>query len=105
MITVASAYYELYACPTVIVGKTEDGSTVYARYRWGHLSVRSDPREDPPHGGAGGAWVFCRKYGDEHDGCISYEELREITTGEISWPDQLDDPPPRGDDALDLIDR
>lgn len=103
MITVVSAYYELFACPTIVVGKTDDGGTVYARYRWGCLSVRIDPRDDPPQGGAGGAWVFNRKYGNEYDGCISYEELREITQGEIEWPDHLHDPPPRDGDAFDLL--
>ena len=103
MITVVSAYCKLFVCPTIFVGKTDDGSTVHARYRWGCLSVMLDPLEDPPHRGAGGAWLFNQKYGEQYDGCISYDELREITKDEIEWPDQLDDPPPGDGDTLYLI--
>lgn len=39
-ITVTTAQYECLMCPTIISGKTEEGWTVYARYRWGLLSVR-----------------------------------------------------------------
>lgn len=95
MIKVVEAHYEGLMCPMVIVGKTSDGSTVYARYRWGHLSVRIDPREDPPLGGAEGTWIFSGQIGDDYDGWITYEELIAVTKGMIEWPEDTSDPRPR----------
>jgi hypothetical protein len=92
MVRVIEAHYESYVCPMVIAGKTTDGSTLYARIRWGRLSVRIDPRPDPPHGGAAGKWILDAQVGDgEYTGGISYEELREITRDHIEWPDREPD--------------
>ena len=90
MIKVINAHYELVVCPTIIVGKTDDGYTIYARYRWGYLSVRIDPREDPPYGGAEGTWIFAEQIGDEYDGCLGYETLVEHTKDLIEWPEKVD---------------
>ena len=90
MIKVMEAHCICCACPTTIVGTTEPGETVYARYRWGHLSVRIDPREDPPFEGAGGEWIFSEQIGEKFDGCLTYAKLRELTLGLIEWPDGID---------------
>jgi hypothetical protein len=77
-------------CPTTITGRTADGLTVYARYRWGHLSVRVDPRDPAPHGGAGGVWILERQIDPEGlDGWMEYEELKEYTSEIIEWPEEL----------------
>jgi hypothetical protein len=77
-------------CPTLITGKTENGGTIYVRYRWGQLSVRLDPRDPAPHGGADGVWILERELDpDGIDGWISFESLREITDGIIDWPEVL----------------
>ncbi len=86
-IIVTICHYGCCMCPTIILGKTTDGWTVYARYRWGHLSVRVDPRDPTPHGGADGAWIMEKQLDPEGlDGCLDYDELREITADIIEWP-------------------
>lgn len=90
MIKVIKAHLELFACPTIIVGETDDGCTIYARYRWGHLSVRIDPREDPPHGGAEGTWIYEGQIGGEYDGCLAYMTLIKETEHLIEWPVEID---------------
>lgn len=91
MINVINAHYEMYICPTVIVGKTDDECTIYSRYRWGHLTVRIDPREDPPFGGAGGTWIFAEQIGDQYDGSLDYGTLVRLTKDLITWPVKTDD--------------
>ncbi len=102
MIKVISAHMECCACPTIFGGKTDTGATVYARYRWGHLSVRIDPRDDPPHGGAEGAWFFEEEYGDQYDGCLGFDELKIITKGKVEWPAELSESPPQDYDYLEI---
>lgn len=77
-------------CPTLIAGTTTEGETVYARYRWGRLTVRLDPHHPAPHGGAAGVWIMVKQLDPEGlAGCISYEEIREITDEIIAWPDEI----------------
>lgn len=90
MIKVIKAHLELFACPTIIVAETDDGCTIYARYRWGHLSVRVDPRKDPPLGGAVGTWIFEKKIGGQYDGCLGFDTLVHHTKHLIIWPEQID---------------
>lgn len=92
MIKVISAQCVCFACPTTYVGQTDEGCTIYARYRWGHLSVRIDPREDPPHGGAEGLWIYDEQLGDEYHGCLDYADLRQHTAALVEWPDELTKP-------------
>ena len=73
----------------VLVGKTDTGSTIYVRVRFGHLSMRIDPREDPPFGGAAGKWVFEAEVGDgAYTAWIDYDELRDLTSEHIEWPEK-----------------
>lgn len=77
-------------CPTIISGKTDDGSTIYCRYRWGRLVIRIDPRDPAPHGGAAGVWILDKQLDPEGiDGCLDYEDLRKITAGIIEWPAEI----------------
>jgi hypothetical protein len=100
-ITVVSASRENLLCPTLIVGITDDGSTVYARYRFGRLSIRIDDRDPAPNGGAEGRRVYEEKLDPQGlDGCLDYAELRELTAGWIDWPDELI---PRKIDADDVM--
>lgn len=103
-ITITIATIESRMCPTLIVGKTADGTTVYARYRWGHLSVRIDAREPAPHGGAAGAPILEKKIDpDGIDGCLSYHDLQDHTAETLVWPENPT-PTPRdeGEPWLDL---
>lgn len=77
-------------CPTVIIGRTVEGGTVYCRYRWGQLRVSCDHRNPAPHGGAAGQWLMVKQLDPEGlNGCLYYEELRELTADIIEWPDEL----------------
>ena len=97
---------EFPMCPAVYVGTTDDGGTVYARYRWGRLVIRLDHRDPPILGGAAGRWILDKQLDpDGLAGCISYEELRELTAELVEWPNELT---PRkfdddGDDLADLL--
>lgn len=89
-IKVVTAYMEFPLCPTVVVGITADGWTVYCRYRWGHLSVRLDPRDPPPLGGAAGRWILNQQIDPGGlDGSMEYEELQALTADLIEWPAEL----------------
>lgn len=89
-ITVTEAHMECWMCPTIIVGTTANDWTIYARYRWGHLSVRLDPREPAPFSGALGYWIYEAQLDPNGlDGYISYEYLRELTADIIDWPPEL----------------
>jgi hypothetical protein len=89
-IIVTTAHMEFPLCPTIFVGVTKDGWTVYARYRWGRLSVRIDPRNPPPHGGAGGKWIMDKQIDPAGiDGSMYYADLREHTADSIEWPAEL----------------
>ena len=94
MIKIISAQCICFACPTTYTGKTDDGCTIYARYRWGHLSVRIDPREDAPLGGAEGTWIYDEQLGEEFDGWLDYAELKLHTANLVEWPDELTKPAP-----------
>ncbi len=88
-IIVTTAHMECSMCPTVVCGVTTEGETIRARYRWGRLVIRLDPR-DSPLGGAGGAWIMDEQLDPEGlAGCLTYDEIREITADIIDWPDEL----------------
>ena len=75
LITVATAVNVGSMCPTQFKGTTEDGREVYARYRWGYLSVEIDEVQ-----------VFGERLGDLMDGCLSGRQLAEATKKVIEWP-------------------
>ena len=87
MIEIVSARMALCACPTIWIGKTADGHTIYCRYRWDHLSVRLSTQPNPEFEGAGGASIAELKYGEPFDGSLDFEELRNITSELIIWPE------------------
>jgi hypothetical protein len=101
-IILVSATLEFPLCPTVFSGRTADGATVTARYRWGRLSVRLDDRDPPILGGAAGRWIVERQIDPNGlDGCMSYEDLQKLTADWIEWPAELSPPKYEGD-MIDL---
>lgn len=70
------------ACPSQWEGRLIDGDYIYVRYRWGGLGVgigktrNTAILEDS----------FYKSIGDSLDGFLSYEELKEHTKDEFSWP-------------------
>jgi len=97
-IQVESAYVECPMCPATFIGKTANGQTVYARYRFGVLSVRLDPRDPPPYRGAWGIVLMESHLGENDDGHMTYAELREHSKNVVTWPDDLSERP---EDILD----
>jgi len=102
-IIVTTAHMEFLLCPTLFVGITDDGATIYVRYRWGRLSIRIDSRDPAPNGGAEGRQIYAEKLDPTGlDGAMSYEELREITADWIDWPDELSRKTYDDDDIIDI---
>ena len=95
MIKVVSAHCICVACPTTYTGKTDDGCTIYARYRWGNLSVRIDDSPNPELEGAAGCEILAKTIGHGVHGYLSYADLRQHTAGLVEWPDELTEPAPR----------
>ena len=76
------------ACPNTYSGKTADGLTVFARYRWGHLSVRVQPAGvDDGLDGAAGESSLEVNFGGQYDGMLEYSDLRVLTQDLIQWPE------------------
>ncbi len=87
MIRVKELTQTCSACPAQWSGQTDDGRSVYVRYRWGYLSVRvSDEVSDDEMAGVGGSEVFGSQLGDGLDGTLSFGDLKSATAGEVEWP-------------------
>lgn len=64
--------------------------TVYARYRWGILSIRIDPRDTPPNGGASGKSIYEKQLDPKGlAGAMYFDELQQHTSEIIEWPAEL----------------
>lgn len=61
-------------CPTQWDGETTNGEELYIRYRWGVLTIDLNGKE-----------VFSVKAGEEFDGVMSDEEMKEFTKPVINW--------------------
>ena len=81
-IKVVSLVKTCRACPSQWEGKTDTGLCVYARYRWGWLTVRTGKT---PNDAVGGCVIHRAKAGDDLDGYMATEELTEATKDEIEW--------------------
>ena len=75
MIRVTEVEQTCWACPSQWEGTTAGGQYVYARYRFGRLTVSCEGRE-----------VFAKTAGDEWDGVLGYDELKAHTGGVLVWP-------------------
>ncbi len=75
-----------YACPSQWDIKLEDGRMIYARYRYGYLSIRisSDITEDI-YDAVSGNEIYGKQLGDNLDGIISEKELQDNLKGIIEW--------------------
>lgn len=75
------------ACPSQWDGQTSDNRQIYIRYRWGFLGISVGEIGDTSEFAAvSGREVFGLAHGDGLDGVLSYDELKELTRREISWP-------------------
>lgn len=78
------------ACPSQWEGTLDDGRVMYARYRWGELSVGlgKDIDEAVDNGRTEDA-LFFEHVGDGLDGFMSFEELRAHLGGLLDFPEDL----------------
>lgn len=64
-----------YACPSQWDIYTRDGHYIYARYRWGYLSLTLDDKEE----------IFGINFGDKLDGTMNTDELKMVTQEILDW--------------------
>jgi hypothetical protein len=79
------------ACPSQWEGTLDDGRAVYARYRWGELSVGvGKDVKDAVKSRREGKALFREHVGDGLDGFMDFEELRGHLYGLLDFPDELE---------------
>jgi hypothetical protein len=75
------------ACPSQWEGYTDDGRSIYIRYRWGFLSVRiGSPSDKSEFAGVRGKEILNKQLGDSYHGFLSYEDLAKATSEIIQFP-------------------
>jgi hypothetical protein len=78
------------ACPAQWEGRLEDGRTLYARYRWGHLSVGiGDDIDEAIDNGLSEDALYADHVGDGLDGFLGFEDLRAHLYGLAEFPEGL----------------
>ncbi len=77
------------ACPSQWEGTLEDGRVIYARYRWGELSVGvGGDIDEAVHNGWTDA-LHADQVGDGLDGFMDFEELKANLYGLLEFPPDL----------------
>ena len=75
------------ACPSQWDGTLDDGRVLYARYRWGELSVGLGRQiDDAVDNGRSEDPLFCEHVGNGLDGFMSFEELQAHLCGLLDFP-------------------
>lgn len=82
MTTITKLEQTCAACPSQWEGKTSDGDYVYIRYRWGYLSVTLYAIDKLL---VHGKQIFGKAIGEDLDGAMSFEELKEATKEKIEF--------------------
>lgn len=67
------------ACPNQWDIFTTDGQYIYARYRWGHLSLTLNPWRETEQ------TLLSLNVRDNLDGVMETSELKEITKSILDW--------------------
>jgi hypothetical protein len=75
MIVVSEVRQTCTASPAQWEGVDQEGNEIYARYRWGYLSVEKNDEE-----------IFGKQLGHHLDGRLTYDQLKEATEGSMTWP-------------------
>jgi len=85
VITVTSIRKTCNACPSQWEGTIDDGRVIYARYRWGTLTIvlgkTLGEALRSPH-------IYEADLGDDLDGLLSYDQLKHHTARFIRWPER-----------------
>ena len=66
------------ACPSQWDIYTDEGEYIYARYRWGVLTLTLNPWRD-------GQLLYKERHGEELDGVMETTELVEHTKSVLDW--------------------
>ena len=75
------------SCPAQWEGKTDEGKTVYIRYRWGELTIQVSPEpSNNIYEAVNGVEVINKQLGDSLNGYLTYDELKNATAGIIEFP-------------------
>lgn len=82
------------ACPSQWEGTTEDGRSVYVRYRWGNLTVGLGADGDAAVGAAISSPALAVELGDEFDGACTWGQV-------LAAADQAFDPQPNKEPPAD----
>lgn len=78
------------ACPSQWEGVLKDGRIVYARYRWGELTVGvGDGVDEAVRNGVSDQAVYAGPVGHELDGYMDFEELKAHLHGLLEFPATL----------------
>jgi len=78
------------ACPSQWEGVLEDGRAVYARYRWGELSVGvGESVDEAVRNGMSDQALYADPVGDGLDGYMDFEELKAHLHGLLEFPATL----------------
>ncbi len=78
------------ACPSQWEGTLEDGRVLYARYRWGELSVGLGVHIDEAfHNGRSDQALYVEYVGAGLDGFMDFEELKVHLHGLLEFPADL----------------
>lgn len=67
------------ACPSQWNIYTDEGEYIYARYRWGRLTITLNPWRE------GSKELYCEDIGDGLDGVMETTELVEYTKSVLDW--------------------
>lgn len=66
------------ACPSQWDISTNKGEYIYARYRWGVLTVTLDPWKDD-------VVLYTERHGDGLDGVMDTSEMKRHTASVLDW--------------------
>ena len=87
MIKVISLQSTCYASPSQWEGHLDSGKMIYMRYRWGHLTITvSKSPTTNVMDAISGIEVFSKQLGDNFDGYITIETVKEHTKNLIEYP-------------------
>lgn len=75
------------ACPAQWEGVTDDGRSVYVRYRHGYLLVTASAPGGSMDEAIDGGVIFAMPFGAPHGGTMSAETLALCSEGVITWPE------------------
>lgn len=71
-------------CPSAWEGKLEDGTPFNIRYRWGALTITTNPFTEY------GKTIYEETIGDQFDGCMSTKVMKHLTDDIFDWSESID---------------